>query len=58
MTDPTPLTLIDYWPIFALGALALVAVIGVFRGMRRPADDSKNRANGGGSSFQGKGGRW
>lgn len=57
--EPTaPLTLIDYWPLFALGALALFAIIVVFRGLRRPANDTKNRARGGGSTFQGQGGRW
>ncbi|WP_166486108.1 hypothetical protein [Jannaschia sp. CCS1] len=47
--EPTnPLTLLDYWPLFALGALALLAVVVVFRGIRRPPDGSKNKSNIGG----------
>lgn len=51
-------TLIDYWPVFVLVALAIVAIIGVTRGLKRPGDGSKNKSGGGGSDFMGRGGRW
>lgn len=57
--DPTWLTgLSDNWPLYLLGAMALFAVIIVFRGLKRPADDSNNSSSGGGSNFFGRGGRW
>lgn len=58
MTDDETLTLLDAWPLLALLALAIFAIVVVVRGLGRKADDSHNRSNGGGSSFQGKGGRW
>lgn len=51
-------TLLDYWPFFVLGALAIFAIVGVARGLKLPADNSKNQSSGGGSDFIGRGGRW
>lgn len=42
------LTLLDYWPIGALALVLVFVVIGVARGLRRPADGSKNKPNIGG----------
>ncbi len=41
-----------------LGLVVILAVWLVWRGLRRPADSSKNRAGGGGPWFGGKGSRW
>jgi hypothetical protein len=58
MQTTDELTLLDAWPLFALGALAIFAVIVVFRGLRKPPDDSDNSASGGGAGFPGKNARW
>lgn len=58
MEPETTRTIFDYWPLFALGVLALFAIVGVTRGLKRPADSSKNNPGGGGSNFMGRGGRW
>ncbi len=51
MEETAPLTLIDYWPLFALAALAIFAIIVVARGLKRPADDTGNKPSNNGSSF-------
>lgn len=51
MEETAPLTLIDYWPLFALAALAIFAMIVVARGLKRPADDTGNKPSNNGSSF-------
>lgn len=57
--DPTWLTgLRDNWPLYLVGAMALAAVVVVFRGLKRRPDDSRNDSGGGGSNFFGRGGRW
>lgn len=58
MGSDDTLTLLDYWPFFGVGALALFAVIVVFRGLRRRGDSSGNTSGGGGSHYFGRGGRW
>lgn len=56
MNNAETMTLLDFWPIFALAALAIFAIVVVFRGLRRRPDSSKNRSGGGGSTFPGHGG--
>ena len=58
MTDDETLTFFDAWPVLALLALAILAIVVVVRGLGREADDSHSRSDGGGSDFPGKGGRW
>ncbi|GAA5069959.1 hypothetical protein N0B44_00215 [Roseibacterium beibuensis] len=58
MRDAAELTFWDFWPFYVIGAMAIFAVIVVFRGLNRRPDSSDNSAAGGGSDFMGKGGRW